>query len=109
MEVRAGLHAGEVELRGDDVSGIAVNIAARVTEHAAPGEVLVSRTVRDLVVGSGLEFSERGDHELKGVPEQWQCSRRHDRPRERGPRLLAKSVVESWPGTSPTRTIGHAA
>jgi class 3 adenylate cyclase len=72
MEIRAGVHAGEVELRRADIGGIAVNIAARVVQLAAPGEVLVSRTVRDLVVGSGIEFRERGEHELKGVPGSWQ-------------------------------------
>jgi class 3 adenylate cyclase len=72
LDVRAGLHTGEVELRGDDVGGIAVHIAARVAGLAAPGEVLVSRTVRDLVVGSGLTFADRGEHRLKGVPDAWQ-------------------------------------
>jgi class 3 adenylate cyclase len=68
VEVRAGLHTGEVELRGSDIGGIAVHIGQRVSALAGPGEVLVSRTVTDLVVGSGLEFEERGEHELKGVP-----------------------------------------
>jgi class 3 adenylate cyclase len=71
IPVRAGLHAGECELRGDDIGGIAVHIAARVSALAGAGEVLVSRTVRDLVAGSGLEFSPRGAHELKGVPDRW--------------------------------------
>lgn len=68
IEVRAGLHTGEIELRGDDVTGIAVNIGARVADLASASEVLVSRTVVDLVAGSGIEFEDRGDHELKGVP-----------------------------------------
>jgi class 3 adenylate cyclase/pimeloyl-ACP methyl ester carboxylesterase len=68
IEVRAGLHTGEVELRGDDIGGIAVHIGQRVSALAGPGEVLVSRTVTDLVAGSGLEFEARGEHELKGVP-----------------------------------------
>jgi pimeloyl-ACP methyl ester carboxylesterase len=72
IEIRAGLHTGECELRGTDVGGIAVHIGARVSAKAGPGEVLVSRTVRDLVVGSGLAFSDRGEHELKGVPGTWQ-------------------------------------
>jgi pimeloyl-ACP methyl ester carboxylesterase len=72
IEIRAGLHTGECELRGSNIGGIAVHIGARVAANAGPGEVLVSRTVRDLVVGSGLEFSERGEHELKGVPGTWQ-------------------------------------
>jgi class 3 adenylate cyclase len=71
VEIRAGLHTGECEVIGDDVGGLAVNIGARVGAKAEPGEVLVSSTVTDLVVGSGLEFRERGTHELKGVPGQW--------------------------------------
>jgi len=69
LEIRAGLHTGECELAGDSVRGIAVHIGARVASHAAPGEVLVSSTVRDLVAGSGLCFDERGARTLKGVPE----------------------------------------
>jgi class 3 adenylate cyclase len=72
MELRAGLHAGEVELRGDDIGGLAVHIASRVSQMAAPGEVLVTGTVRDLVVGSGIVFDDRGRHNLKGVPDEWQ-------------------------------------
>jgi pimeloyl-ACP methyl ester carboxylesterase len=72
LEVRAGLHTGECELIGDDVGGIAVNIGARVGGLAAGGEVLVSRTVKDLVVGSEIEFEDRGTHELKGVPGRWE-------------------------------------
>src|SRR6266571_1006035 len=68
MEVRSGLHTGEIELAGDDIAGIAVHIAARVSATAGPGEVLVSSTVKDLVVGSGIEFEDRGTHSLKGVP-----------------------------------------
>jgi class 3 adenylate cyclase len=71
LEVRAGIHTGEVELIGDDVGGMAVNIGARIGALAGPGEVLVSSTVRELVVGSGLEFSERGTHTLKGAPDHW--------------------------------------
>ena len=72
IEVRVGLHTGEIELRGDDVGGIGVHIAARVSGLAEAGEVLVSRTVTDLVAGSGLEFDDRGEHDLKGVPGPWQ-------------------------------------
>jgi class 3 adenylate cyclase len=72
IEVRAGLHSGEVEVLGDDVGGIAVNIGARVAAAAAPSEVLVSRTVADLVAGSGFAFVDRGVHQLKGVPGDWQ-------------------------------------
>ena len=72
VEVRAGVHTGEVELRGRDVSGLGVNIASRIEALAGPNEVLVSRTVTDLVAGSGLEFTDRGQHDLKGVPGSWQ-------------------------------------
>ena len=71
IEVRAGLHTGECEVLGDDVGGIAVHIGARVSAMAGPGEVLVSQTVKDLVAGSGIEFDDRGEHELKGVPGEW--------------------------------------
>ena len=71
VEIRAGLHTGECEAMGDDVGGLAVHIGARVGAKAGPGEVLVSSTVKDLVVGSGIEFAERGTHKLKGVPGQW--------------------------------------
>jgi class 3 adenylate cyclase len=72
IQVRAGVHIGEVEQRAADVAGLGVHIASRIEALAQPGEVLVSRTVAELVVGSGLEFSDRGDHELKGVPGRWQ-------------------------------------
>jgi class 3 adenylate cyclase/pimeloyl-ACP methyl ester carboxylesterase len=71
VDIRAGLHTGEVELRGNDVGGIAVNLAARVMGEAGPREVVVSSTVKDLVIGSGIEFEDRGAHELKGVPGEW--------------------------------------
>jgi class 3 adenylate cyclase len=71
IEARAGLHTGEIELREDDIGGIAVHIGQRVSALAAPGEVLVTRTVTDLVAGAGLEFEDRGDHELPGVPDRW--------------------------------------
>lgn len=72
VQIRAGLHTGEIELRGTDVGGLGVHIAARVQSLASPGEVLVSRTVTDLVAGSGLDFVDRGHHDLKGVPGHWQ-------------------------------------
>lgn len=72
VEVRAGLHTGECEIRGEETEGVAVHLAARVAAQARPGETLVSRTVRDLVAGSALEFSDRGTHELRGFPERWQ-------------------------------------
>lgn len=71
LDLRVGLHTGEVELTDEDIGGIAVHVAARVAALAAPGEVLVSSTVRDLVAGSGIRFVERGIHELKGLTEQW--------------------------------------
>jgi len=71
LSVRCGLHTGECELLDDDVGGIAVHIGARVNEHARAGEVLVSSTVKDLVVGSDLEFADRGTHGLRGVPGEW--------------------------------------
>ena len=74
IQVRAGLHTGECEVRGDDIGGIAVHIGARVSALAGPNDVLVSSTLRDLVIGSGLEFEDRGDHTLKGVPGEWRLS-----------------------------------
>jgi len=71
LEVRAGLHTGEVEVRGDDVGGIAVHLAQRVSSRAGAGEVLVSRTVVDLVAGSGIAFDDRGSHSLKGIEGAW--------------------------------------
>lgn len=71
IELRAAVHTGECERRGDDLAGIAVNVAARILPLASPGEVLASSTVRELVLGSGLEFTERGSHALKGVPGEW--------------------------------------
>ena len=71
LEVRAGLHTGEVELLRDKVSGLAVHIGARVAAAAGTGEVLVSSTVKDLVAGSGLRFQDRGVKPLKGVPGEW--------------------------------------
>jgi class 3 adenylate cyclase len=71
LQVRAGLHSGECEVRGNDLGGLAVHIAARVADAARAGEVLVSSTVKDLVAGSGIGFSDRGPHRLKGVPDEW--------------------------------------
>jgi class 3 adenylate cyclase/pimeloyl-ACP methyl ester carboxylesterase len=72
VTIRAGLHTGEIERRGDDISGICVNIGARIAAIAAPNEILVSRTVHDLVEGSDLRFTDRGLHALKGIPTEWQ-------------------------------------
>lgn len=71
LQLRAGVHTGECELRQDDVAGIAVHIASRVMHEAQPGEVLASSTVKELVVGSGLRFADRGPHALRGVRDEW--------------------------------------
>ena len=75
IEIRAGLHTGEIEILGDDVRGVAVHIGARVSALAGPSEVFVSQTVKDLVAGSGLTFEDAGEHELKGVPDRWRLYR----------------------------------
>jgi class 3 adenylate cyclase len=71
LEARSGIHTGECELIGNDIGGIAVNIASRVEGASRNGEVTTTGTVKDLVIGSGLEFADRGEHELKGVPGEW--------------------------------------
>ncbi len=71
LDLRTGLHTGEVERTKEDVAGLAVHLAARIMSLAGSGEILVSRTVRDLVIGSELGFADRGEHELKGIPERW--------------------------------------
>jgi class 3 adenylate cyclase len=71
MKVRAGIHTGECEVRGNDYGGIAVHVGARIAALAGPAEILASGTVKDLVAGSGLTFSDRGTHELKGIPDTW--------------------------------------
>ena len=75
IEIRAGLHSGEIEFLDNDVSGIAVHIGQRVAAHAGPNEVLVSRTVADLLAGSDFEFRDQGQRELKGVPGAWHLDR----------------------------------
>jgi class 3 adenylate cyclase len=71
IDVRAGLHTGECEIRGDDLAGLAMHVASRIESLAAPREVLVSTTVKDLVAGSDIEFVDRGEHELKGIAATW--------------------------------------
>lgn len=71
LQVRAGIHTGEIERRSGDVAGLAVHLAARVMASAQEGEIVVTRTVRDLIVGSGLTLADRGEYELKGIPERW--------------------------------------
>jgi class 3 adenylate cyclase len=71
LELRAGIHTGEVEVRGEDIAGLAVTIAKRTCDLARPGEVMVTRTVTDHQVGSGIQFEDRGERELRGVPGTW--------------------------------------
>ena len=75
IQLRAGVHTGEIELAGDDVRGIAIHIGARVMSIAPPSQIFVSSTVKDLVAGSGLTFEDAGEHELKGVPDRWHLYR----------------------------------
>ena len=116
LALRAGVHTGECEVMGDDLGGIAVHIGARVGALAGPGEILVTKTVVDLVVGSGLEFSGRGDHTLKGVPGTWplyQVTGQSDGQRRRaeaasgymtGTDRLAVRLAQRAPGVM--RTLG---
>ncbi len=71
IELRTGLHVGECEVRGEDLSGIAVHIAVRIASLARPGDVLVSATLKDLIARSAIEFQDRGEHDLKGIPDPW--------------------------------------
>lgn len=71
MEVRAGLHTGEIEVRREDIGGIAVHVAQRVAAVSGPGDVVVTSTVKDLVAGAGIVFADRGHHSLNGIPEAW--------------------------------------
>ena len=75
IEIRTGVHTGEIELAAGDVRGIAVHIGARIASLAGPSEVLTSQTVKDLTAGSGLVFEDRGEHELRGVPDRWRLYR----------------------------------
>jgi class 3 adenylate cyclase len=98
IEIRIGIHTGECELLGSDIGGIAVHIAARILGQAAAGEILVSRTVRDLVVGSGTGFDDRGSVELRGVPGTWQLLAVH----RHGPRAgSAEAELASTPTPGP--------
>jgi class 3 adenylate cyclase len=97
IRIRAGLHTGEIERMGDDIGGLAVHLAARVCAQAGPEEILVSRTIGDLVVGSGLAFEDRGSHRLKGVPGEWQLLAVAGRgsPAGEDERRLAEIEIES--------------
>lgn len=101
IEIRAGIHTGECELLGDDIGGIAVHIAARILGQAGAGEIVVSRTVRDLVVGSGTSFGDRGTVELRGVPGSWQLLAVH-RP---GTRDSAEAKLASAPTPGPREAM----
>jgi hypothetical protein len=95
--VRSGLHTGEVERSTDDVAGLAVHLAARIMSVADAGEILASRTVRDLVIGSELTFADRGEHELKGIPDRWALYAvvyRRDALRPRRPRTVTDEQVQ---------------
>lgn len=72
LALRVGMHTGEIERRGEDITGLGVVIARRICDIASDGELLTSRTVKDLVTGSGITFADRGPHALKGVPDEWQ-------------------------------------
>jgi class 3 adenylate cyclase len=92
IQIRAGLHTGEIERIGEDVGGLGVHLTARVCATAAPGEILVSRTVCDLVVGSGIGFEDRGSHQLKGIPGEWH---------------LAAVAAEGSPAGDPERRLAE--
>jgi class 3 adenylate cyclase len=94
VEVRAGVHTGECEVIGTDIGGMAVHICARVVALAAAGEVLVTGAVRDLVVGSGIEFADRGTHELKGVPGTWQLLEVAATRSETGPTPVIGATID---------------
>jgi class 3 adenylate cyclase len=93
LELRAGVHTGECEAIGGDLGGLAVHIGARVSTLSGPGQILVSGAVKDLVVGSGLRFADRGEHELKGVPGRWH--------------LFAVSQTDEQPGPPLTAPADH--
>lgn len=102
LEVRMGVHTGEIEVRGDDVGGLAVHLASRVMSLARPGEILASRTVKDVAAGGDLEFEDRGFHELKGLDGQWQLfsvtpSHRDARPAAKGPNDTVSSRTSRQP------------
>lgn len=108
IDVRCGLHMGEVERTGEEVGGIAVHIGARVAARAAPGEVLVSSTVRDSQAGSGFRFEERGRHELKGVPGEWQIYALEEVPDDVRARLASSPAaprVDLWTRVKRSRLI----
>ncbi|MDQ3571639.1 MAG: adenylate/guanylate cyclase domain-containing protein, partial [Actinomycetota bacterium] len=101
IELRAGLHTGECELIGEDLGGMAVHVAARVGANAQPGEVLVSGTVKDLVMGSGIDLADRGVHKLKGVPGEWRLfGVQTDNTRAPGPAPGSTPAHDPRPGVT---------
>ncbi|HYO46977.1 MAG TPA: tetratricopeptide repeat protein [Gemmatimonadota bacterium] len=96
IEVRAGLHSGEIEMKGDQVGGIAVHTAARVAALAGAGEIFISRTVRDLVSGGGFHVIDLGERKLKGVPDRWRVFKVHGDERSSSARTSGTSPVELW-------------
>src|ERR1700756_1467015 len=105
IDIRAGIHTGECELLDADIGGIAVHIAARILTHAGAGDILVSRTVRDLVVGSGTGFEDRGSVELRGVPGSWQLLAVDRRGARAG---TAEAALASMPTPGPRTAMGRA-
>jgi class 3 adenylate cyclase len=99
IEIRAGLHAGEIELRGDEIYGIAMHVAQRVQGLAEAGEVLVSEAVPLLVIGSGVQFRERGEHELKGLPGTWKLYAVDKGMGQLAPETAAR--ILRWPSAPP--------
>jgi class 3 adenylate cyclase len=108
IELRAGLHTGEVELIGDDAGGIAVHIGARISTLGGAGQVLASSTVRDLVMGSGIEFGDHGRHELKGIPGKGWIFRLESVP-VAAPRRRAASLSSSLTGSIPRFSVDTGA
>ena len=104
IKVRAGLHTGEVERTESDVLGIAVHLAARIMDTASASEVVISRTVKDLVAGSGIAFDDAGEHSLKGIEEKWQLFKVRTICLTSGPRSHA-AVHEFGSGTTRTKTM----
>ena len=111
IEVRAGVHTGECEVRGDGYAGIAVHTGARIAALAGGGEVLASRTVKDLIAGSGIELEDHGVHELKGIPEPWQVyqGRRSAGSRNAVPRVERGGRVHGGHGEAVTARLGRRA
>jgi class 3 adenylate cyclase len=102
LQLRVGVHSGECEVIGDDLAGLAVHIGARVAAKAAPGELLVSSTVTELLVGSGLRFTDRGVHHLKGVPGEWRLHALAEQEADSSPRRIEPPGVRMTPADKAT-------